>query len=124
MNAWALLQIEILGEPILELAWLDLALAAGLILIAAGLSRWQRVGLARDIVIGAVRAVLQLVLVGYVLIYIFDLDKWYLVVLGLLLMLGMATKEAVGRQDRSRFRCGFWFAYRSGYWCRFRRGFC
>lgn len=100
MNARALLQIEILGEPILELAWLDLALAAGLILIAAGLSRWQRVGLARDIVIGAVRAVLQLVLVGYVLIYIFDVDKWYLVVLGLLLMLGMATKEAVGRQDK------------------------
>lgn len=92
-------QSGFLDEPILSIAWLDLALATGLILIAAGLSRWQRAGLTRDIVIGGVRTVVQLVLVGYVLVYIFELDRWYLVVVALLVMLGMATKEAVGRQD-------------------------
>jgi putative ABC transport system permease protein len=91
-------QAGALEQPIIGLSWLDLVLAAGLILIAAGLSRWQRVGLGRDIVIGGIRAVVQLVLVGYVLIYIFQLDRWYLVVLALLVMLGVATKEAVGRQ--------------------------
>ena len=100
MNMRAVWQIAVLEEPIIELAWFDLALAAGLILIAAGLSRWQRVGLARDVIIGGVRTVLQLFLVGYVLIYVFELNQWYWVVLALLVMLGLATKEAVGRQDK------------------------
>lgn len=95
-----LLQVDVLEQPILELAWLDLVLAAGLILMASGISHWQRVGLARDVIIGGVRTVLQLVLVGYVLIYIFQIDQWYLVLVALLVMLGMATKEAVDRQDK------------------------
>lgn len=85
---------------IVDLSSLDLILAAGLILIAAGLSRWQRVGLARGIVIGGVRAVLQLLLVGYVLVYVFRLDRWYLVLAVLLVMVALATREAVNRQDR------------------------
>ncbi len=100
MVARALLQVaDVSSEPIIELSWLDLTLAAGLIFIAFGLSRWQGVGLGRDVLIGAVRAVVQLVLVGYVLVYIFGLDRWYLVVSALLLMLAVATKTAVDRQD-------------------------
>ena len=87
-------------QAIIELTWLDLTLAAGLILIAFGLSRWQRVGLGRDVVIGAIRAVVQLVLVGYVLVYIFRIDQWYLVVAALLVMVAVATKTAVDRQDK------------------------
>ncbi len=98
MTIAPLIQAGVLDSPILELGWLDIALAAGLILMAAGLSRWQGVGLTKAVMIGAVRAVLQLVLVGYVLIYIFQLDKWYLVLAALLVMLGMATREAVARQ--------------------------
>lgn len=101
MTAYALLQnADALPQPIIDLSWLDLALAAGLILIAFGLSRWQGVGLARDVVIGALRAVVQLVLVGYVLVYVFKLDQWYLVVAALLIMVFVATKTAVDRQDR------------------------
>ena len=92
------LQTAVLDTPIAQLSWLDIVLAGGLILLAVGLSRWQRVGLTRDIAIGAVRAVLQLVLVGYVLVYIFELNTWYLVLLALFIMLSMATREAVGRQ--------------------------
>ncbi len=98
MMRLAATQTGILDAPIAELAWTDIVLAFGLILIAAGLSRWQRVSLTREVFIGAARAVLQLVLVGYVLVYIFQLDKWYLVMLALLVMLGMATREAVARQ--------------------------
>ncbi len=94
------LQSGVLEQPIQELAWLDIVLAAGLILMAAGLSRWQVVGLTKDILVGAVRAVLQLVLVGYVLVYIFQIDRWYLVLLALLVMLGIATREAVARQAK------------------------
>ncbi len=97
----ALLQAgQVDARPIIELSWLDLTLAAGLILIAFGLSRWRGVGLGRDVVVGAIRSVVQLVLVGYVLVYIFAIDRWYLVVAALLLMLVVATKTAVDRQDK------------------------
>lgn len=90
----------VMEAPLIDLAWLDLVVAAGLILIALGLVRWQGVGLGRSVVIGAVRTVVQLVLVGYVLVYIFALDRWYLVVAALLLMLAAAAHAAVGRHPR------------------------
>ena len=72
---------DTLQSPMIGLSLLDLTLAAGLILIAIGISHRQRVGLTRDLAIGAVRSVVQLVLVGYVLVYIFALDRWYLRIL-------------------------------------------
>ncbi len=93
---------DVLTQPIVDLGWFDLVLAAGLVLIGIGISRWQGLGLARDFVVGALRTVVQLVLVGYVLVYIFALDRWYLVVAALLVMLAVATKTAVDRQPERR----------------------
>ncbi len=93
---------EVVHRSVLEVSWPDLALAFGLILIAVGISRWQRLGLAKDFVVGALRTVLQLVLVGYALVYIFALDRWYLVVAALILMLLAATRAAVNRQSANR----------------------
>lgn len=102
MKVFALIQRpEILERPIVDVSWLDLSLAFGLILIAIGISRWQKLGLGRDFVVGAVRTVVQLALVGYVLVYIFALDRWYLVIAALLFMLAVATHTAVDRQERS-----------------------
>ena len=100
MIPWLSMQPGQFEGPITEVSWLDIGLATGLILIAAGLSAWQRVGLTRDVVVGAGRAFLQLVLVGYVLIYIFQLDRWFLVLAAMLVMLGVATREAARRQDK------------------------
>lgn len=101
MSALAMLQAADILEPvILDISWVELVLAAGLLLIAIGLSHWQRVGLTRDIIIGGVRTVVQLVLVGYVLVYIFRISQWYLVVPVLLLMVGTATHSAIRRLDR------------------------
>jgi putative ABC transport system permease protein len=91
---------DLLSQPLIDVSWLDLALAIGLILIAIGISCWQGLGLARDFVVGAIRTVVQLVLVGYVLIYIFALDRWYLVLTALLIMLAAASWTAVERQER------------------------
>lgn len=93
---------EILERPIVSLSWLDIALALGLVLIAIGVSQWQGLGLGKDFAVGAVRTILQLILVGYVLLYIFALDRWYLVIGALLFMLAVATHAAVGRQRASR----------------------
>lgn len=93
---------EVLDRPIVEVSWLDLSLAFGLVLIAIGISRWQGLGLGRQFVVGAIRTVLQLALVGYILVYIFALDRWYLVIAALLLMLAVATHTAVERQEGSK----------------------
>jgi putative ABC transport system permease protein len=89
------------SRSIIDVSWFDLGLACGLMLIAIGIARWQGLGLAQRFVIGAIRTVVQLVLVGYVLVYIFALDSWYLVVVALLIMLMVATKAAVNRQHES-----------------------
>jgi putative ABC transport system permease protein len=92
---------EVLQRPIVDVSWLDLTLAFGLVGIAIGVSRWQGLGLAKDLMIGAIRTLLQLALVGYVLVYIFALERWYLVIAALLFMLAIATHTAVDRQERS-----------------------
>jgi len=80
------------SRSIIEVSWFDLGLAFGLILIAVGISRWQGLGLA------------QRFLIGYVLVYLFALNRWYLVVVALLVMLLVATQAAVNRQPGASLR--------------------
>lgn len=89
-------QRDVLDAPIIDLGWFDLVLAAGLVLIALGIAQSQRLGVGRGFIVGAIRTVVQLVLVGHVLVYIFALDRWPLVVAALLLILAVATHAALG----------------------------
>ncbi len=56
----------------------SLFLAAMLVLVALAISLWQKLGLDRDIVVGVIRAVVQLFLVGYLLKYIFRVNNLWL----------------------------------------------
>lgn len=91
-----------INSTISDVSWLDLLFAGGLILIAAGISRWQNLGLVKDFLIGAIRTVVQLILVGYALVYIFALDRWDITLAALFLMLIVATGAAIGRQKKAR----------------------
>lgn len=82
----------------IAVTWPDLALAFGLVLVAIAISRWQRLGLERGFLVGAVRAVVQLVAVGYVLVYLFTADNPWLVLLALVVMLVSATFAAARRR--------------------------
>lgn len=86
--------------PLAAVSWLDLGLGFGLILIAVGVSRWHGASLGRQLLWGAARTVVQLVLVGYVLVYLFNLDQWYLVLAALGVMVGVAAATAARRQER------------------------
>ncbi len=80
---------------------LGLLLCGLLILATIALSRRERLGLERDLVIGALRTLFQLLLVGYVLGAIFRLDR-ALVVLGVLaVMLAVAARTASRRVPSS-----------------------
>lgn len=84
----------------------DLALCSLLILLNAGLSLALRLGLARSLLVAAVRVVLQLSLVGLVLKSVFSLQSPWLVAGVAALMLGSASYEIHSRQQR-RLR-GLW----------------
>ncbi len=84
----------------IALGWSDLALAALFLLVNAGLSIWLRLGLARQLLVAGARMVVQLLLVGLVLKWVFGAASLW-ITLGLaLIMLGFAGREVRARQAR------------------------
>jgi putative ABC transport system permease protein len=85
--------------PIVEtISLLDLLYASGLMVLLLALSLWERLRLEKDIVVGTLRAFIQLYAVGMVLVYIFKKNAVGLVLLALFIMLATASKIAVDRQ--------------------------
>ncbi|MEO0539076.1 MAG: ABC transporter permease, partial [Cyanobacteria bacterium P01_A01_bin.123] len=85
----------------------QLALAATLILINVILSLVLRLGLAKQLGIAALRMVVQLLAVGYILGWVFALDNplW---VLGLVLVMSAIAGNASVNRTRRRFPLIYW----------------
>lgn len=81
----------------------DLAISASLIVLDAAISVALRLGLQRQIAIAAVRMVVQLVAVGYLLRFIFALNNPAATVMIVLVMVLVAGREVATRPER-RFR--------------------
>lgn len=75
----------------------SLLLTSSLVLITLTFSYWQRLKLEKDILIGVIRAVVQLVLVGFVLEYIFGFRNPLFTTLLLLFMIFNAAFNAAKR---------------------------
>lgn len=84
----------------------ELAIAAALVVIDAALFLFLNLGVTRALLVGAVRAGVQLLLVGLVLRTVFALGSPLMVGAIVLAMLAAASHEIVSRQQR-RFS-GFW----------------
>src|SRR5215468_1567095 len=82
---------------VMDLSWWQLALALLLVLVVAGVSLREHLGLERDLLIGAGRAIVQLYLVGLILATVFSAARWYWVLLILAAMAAIATHAAVSR---------------------------
>jgi len=82
---------------LIKLTPLDLVLAASLILINALISFRLRLGLERQLLIASLRTVVQLVLIGLLLDWIFSLSGWYWPVSLLLIMTTVAASAAASR---------------------------
>ena len=76
-----------------------LALAVGLVALAMALSRRASLGIERDLGLGAVRAAVQLLAIGYVLLLLFSHQRPGWVFLTLAVMLGVASVTAAGRVE-------------------------
>jgi putative ABC transport system permease protein len=91
----------------LSLSYGQLAVSFLLILINVALSLRLRLGLERSLLIASIRMVVQLLLIGYVLEWLFALSDPFLVLAIALLMAGIAGISAVNRTSR-RFPGIYW----------------
>ena len=88
----------------------DLAVAALLVLVAGLVSLGLRLGLGRQLALAAVRTVVQLLLVGYVLTFVFGQSGWLVVLAMGAVMVTAAARAAVRRPTRT-YRGAGWQAF-------------
>jgi len=74
-----------------------LVLTLTFVAVAILLSLWQRLKLEKDLLVGTVRAAIQLTAVGYILQVVFNLKDWPYLILMILLMLIVASQNAAKR---------------------------
>ncbi len=89
-----------MSDRFVALDLLDLAPLLALGLVIVGLSAHQRFGLERTLMWAGLRAVIQLLAVGYLLQHVFAIDQWWLV---LLVIGAMATVAGVTGAGRIEF---------------------
>ncbi|KAF1027219.1 MAG: putative iron export permease protein FetB [Pseudomonas sp.] len=84
-----------------NLSALDMGIAAALILINGVLSLVLKLGLVRQLLWAAVRTVVQLLAIGYLLGWVFEFAYWYVVLPLMCLMTLIAGLSAAGRGKRT-----------------------
>ncbi|MGF1541564.1 MAG: iron export ABC transporter permease subunit FetB, partial [Pleurocapsa sp.] len=87
-------------DNFIELDTFDLALSLGIIGIAIALSLWQKLGLEKQLAYGAIRSLLQLIVVGYILDLVFAIDNWLAIMAILGIMITIATIVTRNRIDK------------------------
>ncbi|MFC1618545.1 ABC transporter permease [Candidatus Neomarinimicrobiota bacterium] len=95
---------------VFHLSFTDVALSLILMAIAIALSRWERLGLEKNLAIGTVRAFIQLTLIGFALKILFQINSPWLLLLVLPVMLTVASIESVRRQQ-VRVPHFFWITF-------------
>ena len=88
---------------LIHLTPLDLSIAALLVLLLAWISWRLRLGVERQLLVSALRSILQLTLLGLVLKFLFAQSDPLTIGALALFMLGMASYEVMARQQH-RFR--------------------
>ena len=82
----------------ISVSYPDLLIALTLILIPLIISLQSGLGIEKELLLGTVRTFIRLMIIGYVLKYIFGMQKWYFVLLMVLIMAIVAGYNAVKRQ--------------------------
>jgi len=91
--------ICIMHTEVAQIGMVGLAWTTLLVAIALVMTRWQKLGLEQKLLIGCVRTVIQLILIGYVLGWIIDGQNMWVVMCAMAFQLGMATWTAGGLQQ-------------------------
>jgi putative ABC transport system permease protein len=81
----------------IDLGLSEVIWSALLVLVAIGLTLWWRIPVQKDLALGSVRAFVQLVAVGYVLKYIFDIQSTWLMFIAILIMTVVGAQAAASQ---------------------------
>jgi putative ABC transport system permease protein len=76
---------------------ISLTLASSLVLISIFISYYQKLGVEKEIIVGTIRAVVQLTIVGYILHYIFAASNFFFTLAMLTVMVFVAGNNAAKR---------------------------
>lgn len=90
----------------LELTPWQVSFAAALLIVNGLISVFLRLGMERSLLIATIRTVGQLLLIGFVLEWVFQFDRWYVVVALATTMTLIAGVTAAGRSKRDY--AGMW----------------
>ncbi len=85
---------------LISLDTFDLVLCLGMMGIAIALSLWQKLNLEKQLAYSAVRSLMQLIAIGYILDIVFAIDNWWAVLAILGIMIGIATVVTRNRIDQ------------------------
>ena len=85
-------------KELIELDFFDLGAAVALMVVAIGISAWEKLGLELNLALATVRTILQLAVLGYVLDFIFAFDSNPVAVLAILAV--MLTIAAIVAKNR------------------------
>lgn len=86
----------------------DLFLAGVLVVFLAIVSSWQRLGIAKELLVAALRMVIQLSLIALVLKVLFEQRDWFWILLMGAVMVLVAGREVVARQKRGLVGWASW----------------
>ena len=87
----------------IEISYLDMAVASLLVLANGLISVVLKLKLEKSLLVSAVRMVVQLLLIGTILKWVFSVDKWYVV----MFIIGIMTFIAgMAAYNRNRFQYG------------------
>ena len=91
-----------MSPEVVHISLVQLALGMVFILVAGAASIYYSLGLEKDLAVGTVRTFVQLFILGYILKYIFDLDRAWVVILVFGIMILFAAWTIRGRIKEKR----------------------
>ena len=89
--------ISVLFVNIIDLDIPKMAIATGMVAIAISLSVWQKLEIAKNLIIATFRSIIQLIIVGFLLEAVFEIKQPFVILFIILLMSLMAAREARNR---------------------------
>jgi putative ABC transport system permease protein len=98
----------------LQLSYFQVALSAMLILLSGAISVFLKLGLGRRLMLAALATIAQLLLIGFVLDWVFRVNRWYLV-LALLVAMTLIAGVAAVRRTHVRYP-GIWLSSAISVW--------
>ncbi len=83
--------------PIIDIPWTHLSFAVIFIVILLGVSLYESLKLERTILLGTFRATVQLILVGFVIQKVFEIQSWPMILVILVVMVFTASQTLIKR---------------------------